>query len=112
MRCQRCAGEQFVKAGFDRATRQMHRCTTCRRRQTARSTSAFGGYRFPDDVIALEVRWYLRFRLPYADVSELLAERGVHVDPSSVFDWVRQFTPLYEGSGALEAPPCRAALEY
>ena len=69
MRCQRCAGEQFVKAGFDRATRQLYRCTTCGRRQTVRS--AFCGYRFPDDVIALAVRWYLRFRLPYADVSEL-----------------------------------------
>jgi len=76
MRCQRCEGEQFAKAGFDRAKRQLHRCTTCRHRQTA--------------------RWYLRFRLPYADVSELLAERGVHVDPSSVFDWVQQFTPLYQ----------------
>jgi len=24
MRCQRCEGEQFVKAGFDRAKRQMY----------------------------------------------------------------------------------------
>ena len=89
MRCQRCKGEQFVKAGFDRAQRQVYCCTTCRRRQTARSRSAFCGYRFPDDIIALAVRWYLRYRLPYADVAELLAERGVHVDPSTVFDWLR-----------------------
>ena len=71
MWCQRCAGEQCVKAGFDRAHRQMHRCATCGHRQTARSTSAFCGYRFPDDIIALAVRWYLRFRLPYADIAEL-----------------------------------------
>jgi IS6 family transposase len=44
---------------------------------TARSGSAFCGYRFPDEVIALAVRWYLRYRLSYADVSEWLAERGV-----------------------------------
>ncbi len=100
MRCQRCAGEQFVKAGFDRATRQLYRCTTCGRRQTVRS--AFCGYRFPDDVIALAVRWYLRFRLPYADVSELLAERGIHVDPSSVFDGVQPFTPLYKDAARLK----------
>jgi len=69
-----------------------------RRRQTDRSTSACRNYRFPfpDDIIALAVRWYLRFRLPYADIVELLAERGVHVDPSSVFDWVQHFTPLYK----------------
>jgi transposase-like protein len=95
MRCQRCAAEQFVKAGVDRARRELHRCTRCGHRQTARSTSAFCGYRFPADIIALAVRWYLRFRLPYADVSELLAERGVHVDPSTVFDGVPQVTPLY-----------------
>jgi len=52
--------------------------------------------RFPDDVIALAVRWYLRFRLPYADLVELLVERGVHVDASTIFDWVQRFTPLYK----------------
>src|ERR1035437_5147656 len=96
MQCQRCGSGQFIKAGRDRSGRQMHRCAGCGRRQTDRSASAFCGYRFPDDVIALAVRWYLRFRLPYADITELLAERGVHVDPSSVHDWVQQFTPLFK----------------
>jgi len=31
-----------------------------------------------------------------ADMVELLAERGVYVDPSSAFDWVQRFTPLYK----------------
>ena len=96
MQCQRCAAEQFVKAGRDRAGRQMYQCAACQRRQTARSASAFCGYRFPDDIIALAVRWYLRYRLPYADLAELLAERGVHVDASTLFDWVQHFTPLYK----------------
>ncbi len=96
MQCRRCAGEQFVKAGRDRSGRQIYPCVTCDCRQTDRSTSAFCGYRFPDDVIALAVRWYLRFRLPYADLVELLAERGIHVDASTIFDWVQRFTPLYK----------------
>src|SRR3712207_4602512 len=83
MRCERCAGERFAKAGRDRAGRQVHRCTGCGRRVTARTGSAFSGYRFADDVIALAVRWYLRYRLSYAEVAELLAERGVAVDPST-----------------------------
>jgi len=65
MQCQRCAGDQFAKAGRDRSGRQIYQCALCGRRQTARSVSAFRGYRFPDDIIALAVRWYLRFRLPY-----------------------------------------------
>jgi transposase, IS6 family len=52
------------------------------------------------------VRWYLRYRLSYADVAELLAERGVRADPSTVFDWVREFAPLYEDA----ARPFRRAV--
>jgi len=56
------------------------------------------GYRFPPDSIAIVVRWYLRYRLSYADVAEPPAERGVRVDPSTVFDWVREFAPLHEAA--------------
>ena len=95
MRCDRCAGERFTKAGRDRSGRQLHRCTGCGRRVTARTGSAFSGYRFPEEVIALAVRWYLRYRLSYVEVAELLAERGVAVDPSTVYDWVQAFTPRF-----------------
>ena len=53
MRCQQCQSEQFTKEGHDRVGRQVYRCTACRRRRTEHSTSAFAGYRFPADVIAL-----------------------------------------------------------
>jgi transposase-like protein len=46
-------------------------------------------------VIALAVRWYARFRLSYADVTELLAERGFLVDRSTVYRWVQRFLPLF-----------------
>jgi hypothetical protein len=35
------------------------------------------GYRFPREVIAVAVRWYLRYGLSDRDVEELLAERGI-----------------------------------
>ena len=38
------------------------------------------GYRFPRQVIAVAVRWYLRYGLSYRDVEELPAERGIEVD--------------------------------
>src|SRR3712207_3123127 len=102
MRCERCTGERFTKAGRDRFGRQLSRCTGCGRRRTARTGSAFSGYRFPDDVIALAVRWYLRYRLSYAEVAEMLAERGVAVDPSTVYDWVQAFTPRYAWRAEVE----------
>jgi len=95
MRCDRCASETFTKAGRDRYGRQLHTCAQCGRRLTTRSASAFSGYRFPDEIIALSVRWYLRFRLSYADVAEWLAERRITVDPSTVYDGVHVFTPRF-----------------
>jgi transposase-like protein len=51
---------------------------------------------------------YLRFRLSYADLAELLAERGVVVDPSTVYDWVQTFTPRFiEAARAHRAPVTR-----
>ena len=35
---------------------------------------------FADDIIITCVRWYLRFKLSYRDVEELLAERGLHAE--------------------------------
>jgi transposase-like protein len=59
------------------------------------SSSAPAGYRFPREVIAVAVRWYLRYGLSYRDVEELLAERGVEVDHVTVYRWVQTFTPEF-----------------
>ena len=56
------------------------------------SPSAPAGYRFPREVIAVAVRWYLRYGLSYRDVEELLAERGIEVDHVTVYRWVQTFT--------------------
>ena|GEM_PF-2314545 len=56
--------------------------------------SAFAGYRFPPEVILVDVRWYLRFNLSHRDLEELLAERGFEVDHVTVNRWVKRFTPL------------------
>ena len=59
------------------------------------SSSAPAGYRFPREVIAVAVRWYLRYGLSYRDVEELLAERGIDVDHVTVYRWVQTFTPVF-----------------
>jgi transposase-like protein len=68
--------------------------------------SAFAGFCFPPEVIVLAVRWDLRFALSYRDVEELLAERGIDVDHTTVYRWVQRFTPLL----AEAARPCRHAV--
>jgi IS6 family transposase len=68
--------------------------------------SDFAGFRFPPEVIVLSVRWYLRFALSYRDVEELLAERGIEADHTTVYRWVQRFTSLL----AEAARPCRHAV--
>ena len=55
--------------------------------------SPFKHHRFPCDIILCAVRWYLRFPLSCQDVVDLLAERGIEVDRSTVFRWVQKFGP-------------------
>src|SRR3954468_22872708 len=56
-------------------------------------TNPFKGRQFPGEVIILCVRWYLRYPLAYEHVAELLAERGVEVDPSCIWRWVQAYAP-------------------
>jgi IS6 family transposase len=48
---------------------------------------------FQADIILCAVRWYLRYALSYRDVEELLRERGVSVDYTTVFRWVQCYAP-------------------
>ena len=41
----------------------------------------FRGRHFEPEIIATCVRWYLRFSLSLRNVEEMLAERGLMVDP-------------------------------
>jgi len=63
------------------------------RRCTVLSATSCSGYRLPPEVLALAVRWSLRYRLRYADVAELLAERGSTVVPVTIVARVRAVAP-------------------
>ncbi len=96
MTCSHCGEAEPIKNGHDRRGAQVYRCQRCRSGCTARSGTPFSGYRFPPEVIAVAVRLYLRYRLSLADVVELLSERHLHVDRSTVHAWVQRFAPLYQ----------------
>jgi transposase-like protein len=46
--------------------------------------------------ILCAVRWYLRYSLPLRDVEELLEERGLHADHTTVWRWVQRCGPELE----------------
>ena len=41
----------------------------------------------------MRVHWYLRYSLSYREVQELLAERGINVDHSTIWRWVQRYAP-------------------
>jgi IS6 family transposase len=51
---------------------------------------------FAPEVILCAVRWYLRYSLSYRDVQELLVERGLEVDHTTVWRWVERYAPELE----------------
>ena len=56
----------------------------------------FKRMRFPIDVILVCVRWYVAYPLSYRHLEEMMAERGVSVDHSSINRWAIRFLPLIE----------------
>ena len=54
------------------------------------------GMRFPKEIILLCIRWYAAYPLSYRNLEEMLDERGVHVDHSSVSRWTVKFLPMLE----------------
>jgi putative transposase len=45
------------------------------------------GMRFPIDVILVCIRWYAAYPLSYRHLEEMMEERGVEVDHSSINRW-------------------------
>jgi putative transposase len=50
--------------------------------------------RFPIDVIMVCIRWYAAYPLSYRHLEEMMEERGVSVDHSSINRWAIRFLPL------------------
>lgn len=54
----------------------------------------FKGRHFDRSMILLCVRWYLAYGLSLRDLKEMMAERGISIDHSTIHRWVVHFSPL------------------
>ena len=48
------------------------------------------------ELILCAVRWYLRYSLSFRDVEELLSERGLKSDHTTIWRWVQRYGPELE----------------
>jgi IS6 family transposase len=80
----------------------VYRCAPCRHSFTLTSRTDFSGYHTPPEAIALALHHYFidesnrklgvsTKRASYSEVVKWLSERGIRVDRSTVFDWVKRF---------------------
>src|ERR1051326_3757971 len=51
---------------------------------------------FQPTIILLCVRWYLRSSLSYRDLEEMMRERGLQVDHTTIYRWVQRYAPELE----------------
>ena len=51
---------------------------------------------YEGEIILLNVRWYLKYPLSYRNLKEMMIERGVKVDHTTIMRWVHQYSPEIE----------------
>jgi len=56
----------------------------------------FKGRHFEQEIIVLCVRWYLRYKLSYRDLVEMMSERGLSVAHTTILRWVQRYTPEFD----------------
>jgi putative transposase len=59
---------------------------------------SFKGAHFPQDIILMGVRWYVAYPLSYRHVEELMEERGVPIDHTTIQRWVVKYRPLLDAA--------------
>jgi transposase-like protein len=57
------------------------------------SQNPFKWRHYQSEIILLNVRWYLRYPLSYRDLEEMMSERGLSVDYSTICRWVHTYSP-------------------
>jgi len=56
----------------------------------------FKGRQFDREIIILCVRWYLRFKLSFRDLVEMMAERGISLAHTTIMRWIARYVPEFE----------------
>ena len=60
------------------------------------SDNPFKWRQFEPGLILLCVRWYLRYAVSYRDLEEMMRERGLCVDHTTIYRWVQRYAPAID----------------
>jgi len=65
----------------------------------------FKGRHFEQEIIILCVRWYLRYKLSYRDLVEMIAERGLSISHTTILRLVQRYAPEFDKRWSRFAAP-------
>ena len=60
----------------------------------------FHGRHFQGEIILWAVRWYCKYGISYRELQEMLAERGVNVDHTTIYRWVQRYAQKWKNAYA------------
>ena len=82
-------------------------------REGGRPMSDFKGRHFGGEIVLWAARWYCRYGISYRELEQMMAERGVSVDHTTIYRWVQEYSPEIRsgcaGNGAAHARPAGAS---
>ena len=55
---------------------------------------------FAGEIILWAVRWYCRYGISYRELEEMMGERGVTVDHTTLYRWTQRYAPELEKRSA------------
>ena len=56
----------------------------------------FKGRHFDQEIVVLNVRWYLTYKLSYRDLVAMMGERGIDLAHTTILRWVQHYTPEFQ----------------
>jgi transposase-like protein len=65
-------------------------------RNRPNKSALFKGRHFEQEIIVLCVRWYLRYKLSYRGLVEMMAERGLAIAHTTILRWVQRYAPEFD----------------
>src|SRR5215469_15497602 len=56
----------------------------------------FKGRHFDQEIVVLNVRWYVSYKLSYRDLVAMMAERGIELAHTTILRWVQHYIPEFQ----------------
>jgi hypothetical protein len=56
----------------------------------------FQGRHFDQEIVVLNVRWYVTYKLSYRDLVSMMGERGIDMAHTTILRWVQHYTPEFQ----------------